>query len=102
MMAEELGHVLVRDAWDGRLGGFFDRLPSPDDVGLLRRRRKPFVANAEAAIVFARLSRLEQRKGFPDPAAFRERAIGALETAARELDGQGPLAAHYALARRHL
>ena len=102
MMAEELGHVVVRDMWDGRLGGFFDRAPSPDDLGLLRRRRKPFVSNAEAAIAFARLSRLEQRKGFPDPAVFREHAHGALNAAARELPGQGPLAAHYALARRHL
>jgi uncharacterized protein YyaL (SSP411 family) len=102
MMAEELGHVIVRDLWDGRRGGFLDRAPQPDDVGLLRRRRTPFVTNAEAAIAFARLSRLEPRKGFPDPALFRDRAIGALEAAARALEGQGPLAAHYALARRHL
>jgi cytochrome c oxidase cbb3-type subunit 3 len=54
------------------------------------------------ALVVGGLSRLEPRKGFPDPAEFRERAIGALQVAARQLDGQGPLAAHYALARRHL
>jgi uncharacterized protein len=102
MMAEELGHLIVRDLWDGRAGGFFDRAPVPEDIGLLRRRRTPFVTNAEAAIALSRLSRLDQRKGFPDPAVFRERAIGALEAAARDLDGQGPLAAHYALARRHL
>jgi len=102
MMAEELGHIVVRDMWDGRSGGFFDRAVTPDDVGLLRRRHKLFVANAEAAIAFARLSRLEPRKGFPDPAAFRKHAAGALDAAARDLDGQGPLAAHYALASRHL
>jgi hypothetical protein len=48
------------------------------------------------------VSHLEQRKGFPDPAEFSAFAAGALAAAARKLDGQGPLAAHYALARRHL
>ena len=102
MMAEELGHIMVRDAWDAAAGGFFDRAPGPEDVGLLRGRRKPFVANAEAAAALARLSRLEPRKGFPDPAAFRDYAHGALAAAGRQMTGQGPLAAHYALARRLL
>ena len=48
------------------------------------------------------MSRLEPRKGFPDPGGFREHARGALASAAPQLDGQGPLAAHYALARRLL
>lgn len=102
MMAEELGHFIVRDMWDPASGGFFDRSHAPDDIGLLRDRRKPFVANAEAAIALARLSRLEPRKGFPDPAGFLSHASGALHAAAAQLDGQGPLAAHYALARRQL
>jgi uncharacterized protein len=102
MMAEELGHLVVRDMRDSRNGGFFDRAATQDDVGLLRSRRAPFVGNAEAALAFALLSRLEQRKGFPDPAGFREHAAAALAAAARQLDGQGPLAAHYALARRLL
>lgn len=102
MMAEELGHILVRDLWDSQDGGFYDRAAGPDDVGLLKARRKPFVGNADAAAALARLSRLEPRKGFPDPAAFRPHAEGALAEAAQQLDGQGPLAAHYALARRLL
>ena len=102
MMAEELGHIIVRDIWDERAGGFYDRASGPDDVGLLRARRKPFVANADAAAALARLSRLDQRKGFPDPAAFRDRAHGALAAAETQVAGQGPLAAHYALARRLL
>ena len=102
MMAEELGHIIVRDIWDEGAGGFYDRAPGPDDVGLLKARRKPFVANADAAAALARLSRLEHRKGFPDPAAFREPAQGALVTAERQVAWQGPLAAHYALARRLL
>lgn len=102
MMAEELGLFVVRDMWDAEAGGFFDRAQTPDDIGLLRMRRKPFVANADAALALARLSRLDQRKGFPDPAAFRAHAVGALRAAASQLDGQGPLAAHYVLAERQL
>jgi uncharacterized protein len=102
MMAEELGYVVVRDMRDERDGGFFDRAVTPDDVGLLCARRKPFVASADAAVVFALLSRLEPRKGFPDPGSFREHGHAALSAAARQLDGQGPAAAHYAVARRLL
>ena len=102
MMAEELGLFIVRDMWDAAGGGFFDRAQGPDDIGLLRTRRKPFLANADAALALARLSRLEQRTGFPDPAAFREHAGGALRVAGAQLDGQGPLAAHYVLAQRQL
>lgn len=102
MMAEELGHIVVRDLRDSADGAFFDRAETAEDVGLLRARRKPFVGNAEAAIAFGRLSRLEPRAGFPDPAAFRTHADTALAAATRQLDGQGPLAAHYALARRLL
>jgi uncharacterized protein YyaL (SSP411 family) len=102
MMAEELGYIVVRDMRDEDDGAFFDRAPAPDDVGLLRARRKPFVESADAALVFGWLSRLEPRKGFPDPAVFRDHARAALGAAARQLDGQGPLAAHYALARRVL
>lgn len=102
MMAEELGLFIVRDMWDAAGGGFFDRAQTPDDIGLLRTRRKPFVVNADAALALARLSRLEPRKGFPDPAAFREHAVGALRASAGQLDGQGPLAAHWVLAARLL
>ena len=102
MMAEELGYIVVRDMRDERDGAFFDRAVTPDDVGLLRDRRKPFVASADAALVFGLLSHLEPRKGFPDPAVFHDHAQAALGAAARQLDGQGPLAAHYALARRLL
>jgi uncharacterized protein len=102
MMAEELAHLCVRDMWDGASGGFFDRTGGPDDIGLLKSRRKPFVENADAALAFVRLSRLEKRKGFPDPAAFRGYVSGALLACAAQLDGQGPRAAHYALARGEL
>jgi uncharacterized protein YyaL (SSP411 family) len=88
MMAEELCHVMIRDLWDAENGGFFDRVAGRDDVGLLRAQRKPF-ANAEAAIAL-------------DRAGFREHALGALCAAGRQLEGQGPLAAQYALARRQL
>jgi uncharacterized protein YyaL (SSP411 family) len=100
MMAEELAHLAVRDLWDAGQGGFFDRAGAPDDIGLLRERCKPFVENADAARALARIARLEPRKGFPDPAVFAARAAGALRTAAAQIAGQGPLAAHYVLAGR--
>ena len=96
MMAEELTHVAVRDLWDERGGGFFDRPMSESDVGLLRMRCKPFVVNTEAASLLARLERTSGDAG------FHARAEGALRAAAAQLAGQGPLAAHYVLGARQL
>ena len=96
MMAEEIGHYLVREMWDEAAGGFFDRSSRDDDIGLLRTRRTPFVLNAEAAIALARLQRVSREFDF---AAY---ARGALAAAAREARTQGPLAAHYVLAARQV
>jgi uncharacterized protein YyaL (SSP411 family) len=96
MMAEELARVAIRELWDDPGGGFFDRAVSDGDIGLLRTRRKPFVVNAEAASMLARLERTTGE------AEFHARAEGALRAAAGQLDGQGPLAAHYVLAARQL
>ena len=87
MMAEELGLFIVRDMWDAAGGGFFDRAQTPDDIGLLRTRRKPFVLNADARWRCAQ-SMLEPRKGFPDRGL---REYGWLPSVRRRaLDGQGP------------
>jgi len=96
MMAEELVHYIARETWDAADGGFFDRAGMADDIGLLRTRRKPFVANADAAIVCERLHRVGHEFD------LRQYAAGALDAAARQAAGQGPLAAHYVLAARHL
>jgi uncharacterized protein YyaL (SSP411 family) len=96
MMAEELTRVAVRELWDEAGGGFFDRAASEADIGLLRAKRKPFVVNAEAASMLARLERTTQ------VAEFHARAEGALRAASAQLAGQGPLAAHYVLAARQL
>ena len=96
MMGEELGHFIVRDMWDDAAGGFFDRTASDDDVGLLKTRRKPYAANADAAVALARLDRVAHEFDFVPHAA------GALRAAAAQLPGQGPEAARYLLARRHL
>lgn len=96
MMAEEIGHYAVRTLWDESGGGFFDRGVRDDDIGLLRWRRKPFAANADAAIAFARLQRVSREFDFAPYAA------GALRAAARQVSRQGPLAAHYVLAARQL
>ena len=96
MMAEELTHVAVRELWDESGGGFLDRAGHDADIGLLRTRRKPFVANAEAASMLARLERTSGDAG------FHARAEGALRAASTQLAGQGPLAAHYVLGARQL
>ena len=96
MMAEELVHYMVREMWDADDGGFFDRAGMADDIGLLRTRRKPFVANADAAVVCDRLHRAGHEFD------IRQHATGALNAAAHQAAAQGPLAAHYVLAERHL
>ena len=96
MLAEELTRVALRELWDQEGGGFFDRAVSQSDVGLLRTRRKPFVVNAEAASM---LARLERTSGDPE---FHERATAALRAVSGQLAGQGPLAAHYVLGARQL
>jgi uncharacterized protein YyaL (SSP411 family) len=96
MMAEEVGHFLVAQLADSTGGGFFDRAASADDIGLLRQKRKPFVANAEVAVALARLQRVSREFDFAPHAA------GALLAAGRQVHGQGPLAAHYVLAARQL
>jgi uncharacterized protein YyaL (SSP411 family) len=96
MMAEELGHYLVREMSDAEAGGFYDRASHDDDIGLLRTRRKPFVLNAEAAVALARLQRISHEFD------FSLHARGALGAAARQARTQGPLAAHYVLAARQV
>ena len=96
MMAEEFGHFIARDLWDADAGGFFDRAARGDDIGLLRTRRTPFVQNAEAAIVLARLHRVSHAFDFAPYAA------GALRAAGRQAPAQGPLAALYLLAARQV
>ena len=96
MMAEEIGHYTAHQLADADGGGFFDRATQPDDIGLLRTRRIPFVANAEAAVALARLQRISREFDFAAHAA------GALLAAGRQAGRQGPLAAHYVLAARQL
>ena len=98
MMAEELAHFAIRAFWDEDKGGLFDRDPSSDDsdVALLGRTLKPFVLNCEAAEAFHRLSRATRKQTFARYAAL---ILGAMTP---DVPRQGPLAAHYVLARRTL
>ena len=96
MMAEELGHFVVRVMWDAADGGCFDRATAEDDVGLLRLGRTPYIGNAEAASVFSRLNAITHEFDFTPYAA------GALDAAKRRVAGQGPLTAHYLLAARQV
>jgi uncharacterized protein YyaL (SSP411 family) len=96
MMAEELGHYAIRTMWDEADGGFFDRIPSgaSDDIGLLRRPVKPFVANCEAARLLVRLAASSGQH------ELRGKAEATLASVAGCAWAQGPLAAHYLLAMR--
>ena len=96
MMAEELMHFALRTMWDEAQGGFFDRAASSGDSeqGLLAIRLKPFVLNCDAAVVLRRLS-----QAVNDP-AFARCAAEALAAVSGRAAAQGPLAAHYLLARR--
>ena len=96
MVAEEVGHFMVRTLWDGEEGGFIDRA-SPgvaEDVGLLRTRLKPFVSNCEAARV---LLRLDAHSGNHE---FGEKARAALALMHPLAANRGPQSAHYLLAVR--
>jgi uncharacterized protein len=95
MMAEEIGHYVVRELSDPA-GGLFDRATRADDIGLLRTRRVPFAVNADAAVALTRLQRISREFDFAPCAA------GALLAASRQAARQGPLAAHYVLAARQL
>lgn len=94
MMAEELARFACGRMWDEESGGLFDRVSDDADLGLLKQRRKPFTANAEAAAAFIRVARSS-----PDR-ELTPKAQGALAAAAAQLDGQGVEAAHYVLALR--
>jgi uncharacterized protein YyaL (SSP411 family) len=96
MMAQELAHYAIRVMWDESAGGFFDRAaPSPDEqIGRMRERLKPYVANCEAARV---LKRLAGAKGDHD---FGARATATLASVELIAGQQGPLAADYLLALR--
>ena len=95
MMAQELAHYAIRTMWDEEQGGFFDRSLANDEerIGLMGDRLKPFVANCEAAGVLRRLADVSGE------AAFVDRANAALSAIAPQAGDQGPLAAHYLLAK---
>jgi uncharacterized protein YyaL (SSP411 family) len=95
MMAQELLHYAIRAMWDEQGGGFFDRtvLEERERIGRLRDRLKPFVSNCEAARV---LRRAAVTPGDHDFGARADATLAAMAPLAR---AQGPLAAHYLLAR---
>jgi uncharacterized protein len=96
MLAEEVGHYILRTLWDAEGGGFVDRATQNDaeDVGLLRTNLKPFVSNCEAARALLRLD------GHSGNHEFGEKARAALALMHPLASGRGPLSAHYLLAVR--
>ena len=95
MMAQELAHYALRMMWDEAAGGFFDRAEADESerVGLMAERLKPFVANCDAARALRRLARATGEREFERYADLSLRTVLPLA------GDQGPLAAHYLLAR---
>jgi uncharacterized protein YyaL (SSP411 family) len=96
MMAQELARHAMRTMYDERTGAFFDRaLPEAGEaIGLMRRRLTPFAANCDVAVT---LRRLASTSGESEFASIADSTLAALASSST---AQGPLAAHYALARR--
>jgi uncharacterized protein len=96
MMAEELAHYVIRVLGAAAGGGFFDRIAEADDIGLLRRRMQPFVANCDAARAFGRVAATSGDSDFLDTART---TLAAIAPSAAD---QGPHAASYLLALREV
>ena len=96
MMAQELAKHAIRTMWDPERRLFADRPPATvfESVGLRQYPLSPFAANCDAAALLRRLSAVTGDKEFD---TYADAVLAALAGAAVE---QGPLAAHYVLARR--
>ncbi len=89
-LAQELMYHGLRELWDDRAGGFFDRRRDHEgDIGLLAETLKPFVLNCDAACV---LSDLAMASGEHE---FRHRAEQTLDSQAGAYGLHGPEAAAY-------
>jgi len=97
MMAEELAHFVVRTMRDDT-NGFLDRAQgdADADIGFLAQPLRPFVLNCDAAVSLHRIAAANPDGGFDRSAS------AALDSIAAEAVDQGPLAAHYLVARRAL
>ncbi len=97
MMAQELAQFAIRTMATGE-GAFADRATLDDDVpiGLLHQPLRPFALNCEIADVLHRLARATE-----DP-AWHQLAVRTLDAVEPDAAAQGPLAAHFILARRSL
>jgi uncharacterized protein YyaL (SSP411 family) len=92
MLAEELMRTALHTLRDEETGGFRDRTPSPDDVGMLADPLEPLALNCLAARVLVRLARLTGQ------AELNRAATAALASQTGVYRSHGPAAAPYALA----
>ena len=97
MMAQELAQFAVRTMM-AEDGAFADRatLDGEAPIGLLDQPLRPFALNCDAADVLHRLARVTE------DSAWHQLAVRALAAVEPEAPAQGPLAAHFILARRSL
>lgn len=69
MLAEELGHFLVRSLFDERASSFRDRLHADGDLGRLAEPLYPFRQNALAAAALQRLASVSGEPAFAEASA---------------------------------
>ncbi|MBI1969679.1 hypothetical protein HYS48_03205, partial [Candidatus Woesearchaeota archaeon] len=62
--AKKLADVLIQNFLDKKELGFFDRMPMPEDIGLLKQREKPFMENWIVAENFIQLSKTTKKSEY--------------------------------------
>ncbi len=97
-IAKDLTDYAIREFWDTRAGGFFDRRHGDAALAALKRPRKDIYdnptpsGNGVAALVLDRLASLTNNEG------YRRKALSTLEAFAGRAKGYGRAGATYALA----
>ena len=61
---QDIAEFILRNFYDSKNHGFFDRIAKQDDFGALKRREKHFLENSFAAIVFLRLHFLTKEEKY--------------------------------------
>ena len=90
--ANEIAGFILRNLYDKKSHGFFDRILKEEDFGILRHRDKQFLENSFCAIVFLRLHFLTKSED------YKQAAENTLLNFANSYLNYGYFAAAYAIA----
>ena len=89
---KEIVEFILKNFYDSKYGGFFDRMLNEEDLGTLKHRDKQFLENSFSAIVFLRLYFLTKEDN------YKQAAENALLYFADKYLNFGYFAAMYAVA----